>query len=312
MGQQFEIEEVSATETLRMIEKFFIYLEVQKKYSVHTVTSYQNDIFYFITFIFKLKGQKVNKNILQNLTVNDFRAYLAEKFDAGHSNASNARSLSAVRSFFKFLDRNKIVENPEIGRVKTPKIGKPIPKSIDEVDIDKIIAAIGDLQKNEWENKRDLALVTLIYGCGLRISEALSLTRTDLLSSDSLILQGKGCKQRMVPVLPIIKTRVQEYLDLCPYDIEAKKPIFRGSKGGFYHGRSFRKLLMDLRRKLNLSETITPHAFRHSFATHLLESGGDLRVIQELLGHSSLSTTQRYTKVDKNRLINEFKKYSLR
>ena len=208
--------------------------------------------------------------------------------------------------------KNKLVINGEFERIKTPKIGKYLPKAVDEVDINKIISAINDLKKPEWEKKRDLALTTLIYGCGLRISEALSLRKLDLLSGDSLILKGKGGKERMVPILPIIQKRVKDYLDLCPHKVENKDLVFLGTKGGLYHGRTFRKLLSDLRRVLNLSETITPHAFRHSFATHLLESGGDLRMIQDLLGHSSLSTTQRYIKVDRDRLVGEVKKYSLR
>ncbi len=295
-----------------MIEKFFLYLEIQKKYSFHTITSYQNDIFNFIAFIFKLKGEKVTKNILKNLVVSDFRAFLMEKFEAGHVNATNARSISAVRSFFRFLNKNKMVINGDIERIKTPKIGKSLPKAVDEIDIDKIIAAIDGLKKPEWEKKRDLALTTLIYGCGLRISEALNLRKVDLLSSDSLVLKGKGGKQRMVPILPIIQKRVKDYVDLCEHKIEAKGVLFLGAKGGAYDGRVFRKLLSDLRRALNLSETITPHAFRHSFATHLLESGGDLRMIQDLLGHSSLSTTQRYIKVDRERLVGEVNKYKLR
>lgn len=295
-----------------MIEKFFIYLEVQKKYSFNTVTSYQNDLFNFIAFIFKLKGEKVTKNILANLNKNDFRGFLMAKFEDGYVNASNARAISAVRSFFKFLSKNNLVENSEIERVKTPKVGKSLPKAIDEVDIEKIIAAIDKFNIEQWQKERSLALIYLVYGCGLRISEALSLSKSELLSGDFLTIKGKGGKQRIVPILPIIQQKIQEYIKLCPFPVPDKGLVFLAKKGGSYSDRAFRKFLMDLRRNLNLSENITPHAFRHSFATHLLQSGGDLREIQELLGHSSLSTTQRYTKIDKDFLIGEYKKYNVR
>lgn len=295
-----------------MTEKFFVYLEVQKKYSLHTVTSYQNDIFYFIIFIFKLKGQKINKNILRNLTINDFRAYLTQKFDEGHKNSSNARSISAIRSFFGFLNKNNIIKNGEIERVKTPKVAKSLPKAIDEIDINKIITAVAEFKIEEWQRVRNLALIYLVYGCGLRISEALSLSKAELLGGDFLTIKGKGGKQRIVPVLPIIQSKIKEYVKLCPHRVSDKGVLFIAKKGGEYSDRAFRKFLMDLRRQLNLTENVTPHAFRHSFATHLLQSGGDLREIQELLGHSSLSTTQRYTKIDKDFLISEYKKYNLR
>lgn len=295
-----------------MIEKFFIYLEVQKKYSFNTITSYQNDLFNFIAFIFKLKGEKVTKNILANLNKNDFRGFLMAKFEDGHVNASNARAISAVRSFFKFLSKNDLVKNSEIERIKTPKVAKSLPKAIDEIDIEKIIAAVDEFNIEQWQKVRNLALIYLVYGCGLRISEALSLSKTELLDGDFLTVKGKGGKQRIVPILPIIQQKIKEYIKLCPHQVKDKEVVFLAKKGGAYSDRVFRKFLMDLRRHLNLSENITPHAFRHSFATHLLQSGGDLREIQELLGHSSLSTTQRYTKVDKDFLIGEYKKYNVR
>ena len=285
---------------------------MQKKYSSNTVTSYQNDIFNFIAFIFKLKAEKVTKNILANLTKNDFRGFLTEKFESGHVNASSARAISAVRSFFRYLSKNDLLINDEIARIKTPKVPKSLPKAIDEVDIDKMIAAISNLNIEEWQKQRNLSLIFLVYGCGLRISEALSLTKDELLSSNSLTIKGKGGKQRMVPILPIIQEKLQQYLKLCPHQISDRSTLFLAQRGGRYSGRSFRQFLTDLRRGLNLSENITPHAFRHSFATHLLQSGGDLREIQELLGHSSLSTTQKYTKIDKDFLIGEYKKYNIR
>ncbi len=313
MSQKIEIEEIVKHDLLNLLEKFFIYLESEKNYSPHTLTSYQSDIFYFIDFIFKLKGEKISKKIFENLTISEFRKWLANNLENRKINSSNARALSAIRSLFRFLNKNNFLKNIDIEKVKTPKIAKSLPKSVDEIDITKIIAAI-NIQKNKeiWQIKRDLSLLTLIYGCGLRISEALSLKKKDFENNDILIIDGKGGKQRMVPVLPIATSRIKDYLDNCPYKINRNDFIFVGQKGDPYLARVFSRLMQQIRRKLNLPETITPHAFRHSFATHLLENGGDLRTIQELLGHSSLSTTQKYTKVDRKRLLSEFKKYSTR
>jgi integrase/recombinase XerC len=312
MTNPLDIEDITKNDALNLIEKFFIYLEVDKKYSNHTITSYRNDLFHFNAFLFKLKGQKIDKKILQNLTVFDFRKWLFSRIEENKINASNARALSAIRSFFRFLRKNELLINEEIEKIKTPKTAKPIPKSVDKIDIDKILEAIKEENQQNWQIARDLALLTLIYGCGLRISEALSLKRKNFDNNDTLIIDGKGSKQRMVPLLPIIKTRMKEYFSLCEFEIKNSDFAFVGNQGKTYLARVFSRLMQKIRRKLNLAETITPHAFRHSFATHLLESGGDLRTIQELLGHSSLSTTQRYTKVDKERLLSEFKKFSIR
>lgn len=311
MLQKLEINDICNLETKDLVEKFITFLKVEKRYSNHTLISYHTDLLYFFNFLFKAKEQKINRKILESLENIDFRRYLMEKLQKNHINASNARALSCLRSFFRFLNKNNLLKNLEIDRIKTPKIAKPVPKAVDEIDIDKILSAIITTNnKDEWQIKRDLALLTLIYGCGLRISEALSLTKKSLENNDVFIIDGKGGKQRMVPVLPIVKARIDDYLKLCPHKITAE--IFLGAHGKPYLARVFSRLVQEIRRLLNLPETITPHAFRHSFATHLLEAGGDLRVIQELLGHASLSTTQRYTKIDKNRLLSEYKKFSVR
>ena len=312
MLQKLEIIDICDLEIKGLLEKFITFLQVEKRYSNHTLISYHTDLLYFFNFLFKAKERKINIKILESLENTDFRRYLMEKLQKNHINASNARALSSLRSFFRFLNKNNLLKNIEIEKIKTPKIAKPIPKSVDEIDIEKILASIAAKNKNEWEIKRDVALLTLIYGCGLRISEALSLTKKSLANNDVLIIDGKGGKQRMVPILKIVRTKINEYLGLCPFEIKYDDAIFVGNHGKPYLARVFSRLMQEIRRELNLSETITPHAFRHSFATHLLEAGGDLRTIQELLGHSSLSTTQRYTKVDKNRLLSEYKKFSPR
>jgi integrase/recombinase XerC len=300
-----------STAVKQLIEGFLFFLEKEKNYSKNTIISYKTDILYFIDFLCKSKENIISEGDLQNLTIYDFRNFLSARLQ-NHINESNARALSSIRSFFRFLNKNHLLKNLEIEKIKTPKLAKPIPKAVDEVDIKKIMCAIEDVSKLEWKNKMNLALLTLIYGAGLRISEGLSITKRILDSADSIIISGKGGKQRMIPLLPIITRRLDDYFHVCPFDLKYDDKIFRNNSGENYNSRSFRALIQRIRRKLNLSETITPHSFRHSFATHLLSAGGDLRTIQELLGHKSLSTTQRYTKVDKVRILSEYHKFSNR
>lgn len=293
------------------VEKFLRFLEVEKKYSNNTFESYRIDIFYFLDFIFCTKSKVLSKSDLESLTIYDFRKWLARRVE-NHNNASNARALAALRSLFRFLNQNNLLLNREIEKIKTPKISKPIPKSVDQVDIEKIFLEIEKFHKVEWKMRRDIALLTLIYGCGLRISEALMVSKKSLENSQNLVVTGKGKKQRIVPLLPMVLKRINEYLAISPFSPLFDQPIFLGSKGKAITRRDFSGLISHIRKNLNLAETITPHAFRHSFATHLLEAGGDLRTIQELLGHESLSTTQRYTKVDKARLLSVYEQFSKR
>jgi integrase/recombinase XerC len=295
-----------------LVDDFLVYLASEKRCSDHTIVSYHNDIFYFFSFLKNKSDSLVNKTTLQSLTIQDFRSWLVFRKENNFSNSSTARAVSCLKSFFKFLNRNKIISNKEIENLKSPKLGKPIPKAVDKIDIDSIINLIKEFSKEDWLQKRDLGLLTLIYGSGLRISEALSLTKSHLNNNGVIIITGKGNKQRMVPILPIVEKRINEYLSVLPYKINNNEPIFLGLRGKKYQAASFEKLIQNIREFLNLPNSITPHAFRHSFATHLLEAGGDLRTIQELLGHSSLSTTQRYTKIDKKRLLEVYNKVSLR
>ena len=311
MSKALEIEDKANQEVKLLIVKFLRFLEVERRYSAHTVSSYRTDIFYFVDFIFRIKGKIIEKCDLENLTIHDFRKWLSERME-DHVNASNARGLASMRSMFRFFNQNSLVANREINKMKTPKISKAIPKAVDGVDIERIFTEIAAIQKTAWQLKRDLALLTLIYGCGLRISEALSVTRKSLENAQTLIVTGKGKKQRMLPVPPIVGRRIEEYLAACPFEIKFDEPIFLGAKGKIYSRRDFSGLISKVRLNLNLPDTVTPHAFRHSFATHLLEAGGDLRTIQELLGHEDLSTTQRYTKVDRSRLLSVYEKFSKR
>ena len=295
------------------IEDFLFYLLSQKRCSNHTITSYRNDIFYFFSFLNNESKSPINKRKIESLEIADFRSWLVFRKNNNFSNSSTARAISCLRSFFKFHNRQTTIQNREIENIKTPKINKTLPRAVDKVDIDSITNLIAQFSKEEWLQKRDLALLTLIYGCGLRIAEALSITTSHLDHHNQvIIIDGKGNKQRMVPILPIVWQRINDYLSLLPHKMNSHQPIFLGLRGKKYQPALFEKLVQNIREFLNLPNNITPHSFRHSFATHLLENGGDLRTIQELLGHSSLSTTQKYTKIDKKRLLEVYQKVSLR
>jgi integrase/recombinase XerC len=311
MSHPLKIEGKCDSAVIELIDKFLRFIEVEKGYSINTINSYRIDIFYFIDSLFRAKNSPVKKTDLEEISVHDFRKWLVERRD-DHTNSSNARALACLRSFFKFLSRNELLSNSEIEKIKTPKVVKPLPRSVDEFDIKKIFAAILQVQKVEWKAKRDLALLTLIYGCGLRISEALAVSKKNLENTQTLIVTGKGKKQRMLPLLPIVKKRIEEYLLVCPFVLEPDAGIFVGSKGKAYSRYDFDRLISKIRKMLGLSDTVTPHSFRHSFATHLLEAGADLRSIQDLLGHENLSTTQRYTKIDRSRLLSVYEKFSRR
>ncbi len=315
MSKAISIHNKCNEEVIFLTDKFFRFLSSEKRYSNHTLNSYKIDIFYFLDFLFKLKEKTLEKNDLENLNIRYFRSWLSSRIE-NHDNSSNARAVSSLRSFFKFCNENSLLNNQEIKKLKTPKIAKSLPKAVDEIDIKRILEEIKNLYKNNpknlWKIKRDEALLILIYGCGLRISESLAVNKKALENNQTLIVSGKGKKQRMVPILPVVIEKIDEYLKLCPFSIDRETPIFLGNKGKTYTRRDFSNIIQKIRQKLALSETTTPHAFRHSFATHLLSAGGDLRTIQELLGHESLSTTQRYTKIDKERLINSYEKFHLR
>jgi len=293
------------------IEKFLIFLAKEKKYSLNTVNSYYSDIKDFISFAYNFSSKIIDQNFLENAHSDLFRSWLSARLD-NHSNNSNARALSALRSLFHFLKERKILEQTQIFKIKTPKLTKNLPRAVDFGDIKKLIEVVGNFHKEEWENKRNLAILFIVYGCGLRISEALSINKIMLENSLNLVITGKGGKQRMVPLMPIVKRKIDDYLQSCPFKLDAHQAIFLNKRQQNYSRTAFAKLIMDVRRKLNLSEEITPHAFRHSFATALLQEDVDLRTIQELLGHASLSTTQKYTKIDKKRLIESYKKFTIR
>jgi integrase/recombinase XerC len=278
-----------------------------KRASEYTVISYKTDLANFCQFLSAHLGKAVGFLELQALEAQDIRAWLAGRLMSEYETSSNARALSTLKNFFRYLEKQKKITNAAIFHIRGAKIKKALPRALNEKQASDALCELANFHIEPWINARDLALLTLIYGCGLRIGEALSITYGEVPTGDSLIITGKGNKQRQVPVLPIVRTVIAEYIALCPYSFSANTPLFLGMRGNALDAAVFQRQLQKLRISLNLPETTTPHAFRHSFATHLLSAGADLRSIQELLGHASLSTTQRYTYVDKNRLMAAYK-----
>ena len=278
------------------------WLANEKRASAHTLDAYLRDLAAFLHFLTDHLGFRPGLRDLAALTTGDFRAYLAARSARGLARTSTARAMSTVRGFFRHLDRNGLVHNAAVGAVRTPKVPKSVPKALSRDEALEAVAAAGDLSDEPWVARRDIALVTLLYGCGLRLGEALALNRGQAPRADRLVVTGKGNKQRLVPVLPVVVEAVTDYLAHCPYRLGDDGPLFVGVRGARLNPGVAQRQVRRLRILLGLPETTTPHAQRHSFATHLLAGGGDLRTIQELLGHASLSTTQRYTDVDVTRL----------
>ena len=283
------------------------WLADERRSSPHTVDAYVRDIAGFLTFVAGHEGGPPTLDSLLALASRDFRAWLARRSAEGLERSSTARALSAVRGFYLWLERNERGRNHAIRTVRTPKLPQAVPKPLDEADALAAVTAVGELSDEPWIAARDIAVMTLLYGCGLRISEALGLTRAQAPEGDSLRVTGKGNKQRMVPVLPVVREAIAAYLAACPYPMPPDGPLFLGARGGALSPRIVQQQMQRLRGWLGLPESATPHALRHSFATHLLAGGGDLRSIQELLGHASLSTTQRYTAVDTEKLLRDYR-----
>ncbi|AGI66595.1 putative tyrosine recombinase xerC [Octadecabacter antarcticus 307] len=269
----------------------------------NTITAYQTDLLGFLNFMTSYYSGAQGLGPISRITVSDMRAWMASERSRGVAARSLARSLSAVKSFYRWLADREGFEPTAVLSTRSPKFQKKLPRPL-AVDAARAMIDTVQLQAGEpWIAARDMAVVTLLYGCGLRISEALGLIPADVPLPATLRIIGKGGKERLVPVIPAARTAVNAYLEACPHPMDADQPIFRGSRGGPLYPRAIQIVMANARMQLGLPATATPHAMRHSFATHLLNAGGDLRSIQELLGHASLSTTQAYTAVDTARLM---------
>jgi integrase/recombinase XerC len=271
-----------------------------KNYSEHTANAYDKDVRDFVTFYENFTGVSPYPKDLGNADTICFRSFLADRQRRGLSHKSTARALSSLRGFYKFLGKNYGVKNDAIGLISSPKVPRNLSKAIDPVDVENMRAAIRVIDNREpWIAARDWALVLLLFGCGLRISEALSLKNSDTFGRpDVLHISGKGNKERLVPVLPAVWNAIEKYINARPFGNMPEDELFRSVRGLPMTPRMAQKVVENLRHYLQLPDYVTPHALRHTFATALLADGADLCCIQDLLGHSSLSTTQLYTKIN--------------
>ncbi len=296
-----------STDFARILEEWFAWLGRSRGYSAHTLAAYRRDMQQFLNFIKEYRGAAVGLELLTALEIGDFRAWVAARAREGLLPRSNARAVAVVRSFYRYLERQGVMKDSAIFALKSPKFAKTLPKDISR---DQALALLQHLKNNApgWMGLRDMAFALLLYGTGLRISEGLSVTQA-MLAGEVITVRGKGSKERAVPMLPAIREAIAAYLAALPFAVAKGESIWRGEQGKKLQASVFQKIMKDARRAIGLPESLTPHALRHSFATHLLESGADLRAIQELLGHSSVSTTQVYTHVNTQRLMAAYQEF---
>jgi len=302
------IEPITAHQAL---QNWLAYLAQERRAAPRTVTAYADCAGRYLAFLQQHRGGALSMQELGGVEPSELRAYLAFRRSGDHplSPRSVSQALSAIRTFHRWLDRRCGVPNDALALVRGPRVKPGAPRPVTEDQARGLITeAAEDIDRQDWEAARDEAVLTLLYGCGLRISEALSLRRADAPLRDSIRIVGKGSKERVVPVLPVVREAVDAYVAALPFVLEAAEPLFRAHRGGPLGPRPVQALMQRLRSRLGLPASATPHALRHSFATHLLGAGADLRSIQELLGHASLSTTQRYTAVDAAGLLSIYAK----
>jgi len=278
-----------------------------RRLAANTLEAYGRDVDQFLSFLAGHAGGPVTLATLKELRGADIRAFMAQRRGESLGSRSLARVLSALKSFFRFLEREGIVATEALNVIRTPKLPKSLPKALTVLEARQTIATVGEMEEEPWVAARDMAVLSLCYGAGLRISEALALTAGDL-EAQTLRVTGKGGKVRLVPLIDAVRKAIDLYVELSPFKSWPEEPLFRGVKGGVLSPRLIQLRVVQLRSALGLPPSATPHALRHSFATHLLGRGGDLRAIQELLGHASLSTTQIYTAVDTERLLESYRK----
>ncbi|MDX8446346.1 tyrosine recombinase XerC [Mesorhizobium sp. VK22B] len=285
-------------------------LALERRLSPETVEAYERDTRQFLHFLTGHCGGPPGISEIADLRPADLRGFLAARRNAGAGARTLGRGLAGIRSLLRFLEKRGLANAAGAAALRAPRQPKSLPKPLTASDAKQVVAVEGQLAEEPWIAARNAAVLTLLYGSGLRISEALGLSGADLATETDTVLRitGKGGKTRLVPVLPVASRAVAEYRRLCPFDIDPKGLLFRGARGGPLNPAIVQREMAKLRSALNLPDTATPHALRHSFATHLLGRGGDLRTIQELLGHASLSTTQIYTGVDTARLLDIYER----
>ena len=283
-------------------------LLVERRLSDLTGSSYLRDLKEFFHFLNGFYEKEIDVSDLKKVSISDFRAFLVWRTEKDIGRASIARAMSTLRNFYRFGSRNELFENTAVMSIRTGRCAKVLPKPLSVDDAFKFLNAVDEVVVDEFQNRRDKALYMLLYGCGLRINEALSLNKNDIpLDREAFTILGKGNKERLVPILPLVRKSIKKYLELHPVS-GAKVPLFVGARGDRLNAGVVQRNVRAIRRFLNLPDSVTPHALRHSFATHLLQAGGDLRTVQELLGHASLSATQRYTEINKEHLLKVYEK----
>jgi len=285
------------------LERWLAELSAVGGKAVNTIEAYRADVVGFLEFLQNHEASTLGTAALGRLKTRDMRAWMAHERGRGVGARSLARSLSAVKNFVGWVAEREGFDPSAVLMTRAPRFKKKLPRPLDVTAAQAMLDTVEVQSTTDWVSKRDVAVVTLLYGCGLRISEAMSLTGCVLPIGSALRIAGKGGKERLVPVLPAAARAVESYIDAAPFEFGPEEPLFRGVRGGALNPRMIQKVMESTRAQLGLPATATPHAMRHSFATHLLNAGGDLRAIQELLGHASLSTTQAYTAVDTARLL---------
>ncbi|MEQ8558283.1 MAG: tyrosine recombinase XerC [Henriciella sp.] len=287
---------------MEILAAFLEHVRQQRRLADNTVEAYGHDLRSFFAFLEEHLGEEIAIKVFRHLHASDIRAFLAKRRREGLSAASIARVLSAIKTFYHWLDNHHGIENPEIAFLQGPRRGQRLPRPVSVAAARDMIETAEAFAEEPWVAARDVAVLTLLYGGGLRISEALNLNGGTIPAPERLRLMGKGNKVRIVPLIPAVRQALNEYARYCPWPIRKDTPLFYGVRGKRLQPAIVQKNVQVLRGALGLPETATPHALRHAFATHLLAEGADLRAIQTLLGHASLSTTQVYTGVDSERL----------
>lgn len=297
-----------APQAAHLIEKWIAYQRAVLGHSPKTLVAYERDVASAFAFFQSYFAAAISLDAISQISTRDLRAWMAEERRAGVSSRSLARKLSSIKSFYRWLAQSHPIDPTQVLSMRAPRFKRSLPRAVSKEAVEDILAAASNSHDISWIAARNLAVLTLLYGTGMRISEALSLTGAQKELGEVLRIKGKGGKVRNLPILPIAAQAVANYAALCPYPLNDETPLFRGARGGALQPSIVRRATAELRQQLGLPEGTTPHALRHSFATHLMNAGGDLRIIQELLGHHSLSSTQIYTKVDEARLFEVFQR----
>ncbi|MCI5059561.1 MAG: tyrosine recombinase XerC [Alphaproteobacteria bacterium] len=305
MSFKLEIIEQCEPDFQKILNDWHTWLKIEKNASKHTIRAYISDISKFINFLSHHQASAVSIAMMSDAAISDFRSWLSNQAIDGLTPRTRARALSSIKNFLNWMDKQGIAHNAAVSIVRSPKLPQKLPKSLEEPQAFRLLE---ELVIENWTDARNKALFTLLYGCGLRIDEALSLNISDLPRDGFLRVTGKGQKERQVPVLKQVERVIDEYREHCPHPETPERALFLGIKGERLNQGMVQKAMRNLRGALRLPETATPHALRHSFASHLLQNGANLREIQELLGHASLSTTQLYTDINAKELMKIYKK----